>query len=153
MYFSDAVSAARGARPRAARRHRAPTVSGGPSASLFEVCRSAVSVARLLESGTDPLLARGQRAQRSAAQRVTPVEAFYVTTALGGEGLDLPVGRLEVGYRFDAMVVDTTVPHTNLHVFPEVDRPEDVFQKIVYGVHPVNIVRTYVDGRLVHERK
>ncbi|KAG5473747.1 hypothetical protein LSCM1_04377 [Leishmania martiniquensis] len=126
-------------------------ISGGPSASLFDVCRYALVAGRALDSGTDPCLSATERSQHRGA-RVSSVEVFFVATTNGGISLDLKIGRIAPGYKFDALVIDTTLPNSSLVVFEGIDTLEDVFQKIVYNAAPHNVVQTYVNGRLVSQR-
>lgn len=151
VYFSNAVFPLRRALDNGLHVGMGTDISGGPSASLYEVCRGAVAASRILEDGADSSLPRSQRSKQAYDEaRVNHIEAFFVASAMGGVALDLPIGRIAKGYYFDAVVVDTTVPHSNLHIFEGLDSLEDIFQKIVFNVAPVNITQTYVNGRLVH---
>ena len=122
-------------------------VSGGASPSLLHQAHDAVTVSRLLTDGVD-------RSQ-SAATRGVPGSAIDTTFAfwlatLGGAGvLGLPVGLIEPGYRFDAVLVDTTARRGSLRVFPGIDTPERVFEKLVRLAGPEDITRVWVDGRPV----
>ena len=62
--------------------------------------------------------------------------------------LDLPVGQLAPGFRFDVMVVDTAADQGGIRLFGETS-PELVFQKILYGATRANIASVWVDGRKV----
>jgi guanine deaminase len=151
MYFAGAVFPLRKALDMDMHVGMGTDISGGPSASLLEACRYSLACARVLESGTDASLSSVQRSQQKDS-RVSSVEAFFVATANGGISLDLKIGRIAPGYFFDALVIDTTIPHSSLMVFEELDAPEDVFHKIVYNAAPHNITHTYVNGRLVSQR-
>ncbi|KPI89812.1 putative guanine deaminase [Leptomonas seymouri] len=151
MYFSGAVFPLCKALDMGLHVGLGTDISGGPSASLFEACRYSLACARVLESGTDPSLLAAQRSQQRGS-RVSSVEAFFVATTNGGISLDLKIGRIAPGYLFDALVIDTTVPNSSLMVFEELDKPEDIFHKIVFNAAPHNITRTYVNGRLVSQR-
>lgn len=150
-YFSGAVFPLRKALDMELHVGMGTDISGGPTASLFETCRHAVSSARLLESGVDPTVSPEHRSSKAPA-RIDHIDAFYVATTNGGISLDMKIGRIAPGYLFDALVVDTTVTGSNLCVFENIDTLEDIFQKIVYNISPLNIVKTYVDGRLVFQR-
>ncbi|KPA80418.1 putative guanine deaminase [Leptomonas pyrrhocoris] len=126
-------------------------ISGGPTASVFEVCRYSLMCARVLESGTDASLVAARRSQRSGSH-VSSLEAFFVATANGGISLDLKIGRIAPGYFFDVLVIDTTIPNSSLMIFEDLETPEEVFEKIVYSAAPHNITHTYVSGRLVSQR-
>ncbi|AYU80577.1 guanine deaminase, putative [Leishmania donovani] len=150
FYFSGAVFPLKKALDMGVHVGMGTDISGGPSASLFDACRYALAAGRALESGTDPCLSATERSQHSGA-RVSSVEAFFVATANGGISLDLKVGRIAPGYMFDVLVIDTTLPNSSLMIFEGIDTLEDVFQKIVYNAAPHNILRTYVNGRLVSQ--
>lgn len=151
IYFAGAVFPLRKALDMELHVGMGTDISGGPTASLFEACRFSLASARVLESGTDARLTAAQRSQQSGV-RVSSVEVFFVATTNGGISLDLKIGRIAPGYLFDALVIDTTIPHSSLMVFEDLDTPEDVFQKIVHSAAPHNIARTYVSGRLVSQR-
>jgi guanine deaminase len=122
-------------------------VSGGPSASIFDACRTAVAASIALDEGTDPSKAAAARGRPGS--RIDFREAFYLATAGGGEVLDLKVGKFAPGYRFDAISVDAMAPGGGVHVFDDMDDLQDVFQKIVYGATAANIRAVWVDGRRV----
>lgn len=151
-FFSNAVFPLQKALEKGVHVGMGTDISGGPSASLFDVCRFGVCSSISLEHGVDPTLSAADRSKQSGV-RVDHLDAFYVASTKGGEALDLKIGRIAPGYFFDAIVVDTTRPNSNLCIFDEVDSLEDVFQKIMYNANPSNIVQTYVNGRLVHEVK
>lgn len=151
IYFSNAVFPLHRALDKGVHVGMGTDVAGGPTPSIFDVCRYAVASSRVLEDGVDP---RKPSAERTAYKlnevRINHVDAFYVATTLGGVSVDMKIGRIAPGYFFDALVVDTNAPHSNVVVFKELDSLEDVFQKIVYGLTPANIKKTFVAGRLVH---
>jgi guanine deaminase len=62
--------------------------------------------------------------------------------------LDLPIGLLKPGYRFDALLVDTAVPDTDLRLYDH-DNQVDILQKIIWDTSRPNIKKVWVDGRLV----
>jgi guanine deaminase len=76
------------------------------------------------------------------------VTAFYLATTAGGIALDLPIGLLKPGYRFDALLVDTAVPDTDLRLYDH-DNQVDILQKIIWDTTRPNIKKVWVDGRLV----
>ncbi len=63
--------------------------------------------------------------------------------------LGIPVGLLAPGRRFDAILIDTTSRRGSLRVWPEVDTPERVFEKIVRLAGPADIAGVWVDGQRV----
>ena len=69
-----------------------------------------------------------------------------MATAGGAEALDIPVGRFEKGYKFDALLIDPHVLGTNIPRSALEVPAEDLFQAIVYNCARVNIRNVWVDG-------
>ena len=69
-----------------------------------------------------------------------------MATAGGAEVLDIPVGRFEKGYKFDALLIDPHVLGTNIPRSVLETPTEDLFQAIVYNCARVNIQNVWVDG-------
>jgi guanine deaminase len=149
VYFSDAVFPLRRMLDAGVHVGLGTDIAGGASASLLENARHAVISSRMLEAGVDPWQDRVQR--RRADSRIDAVTAFWVATTGGGIALDLPVGQFARGYQFDACVIDTTAPHSNLHVDGD-DSPETVLQKIIYEAARANISQVWVANRLAWVR-
>ena len=113
---------------------------------MFAACRSTVQSSRMLEEGVDPQLSTTERGRPGS--RVNLVTAFHLATAAGGIALDLPIGQLAPGYRFDVIVVDTGAQQGGIRLFGETS-PDLIFQKILYGATRANIASVWVDGRKV----
>ncbi len=150
FYLSNAVFPLRRALDNGLHVGLGTDISGGHSASILEACRHALVASRALEEGTDPRTPAATRGW--ANSRIDVFEAFWLATAGGGEALGLPVGRIEPGYRFDALLVDTDISDSNVRIFEGVDCHEDVFQKIVYNAQRANIRKVWVEGRLVVDK-
>jgi len=146
-YFANSVFPLRAALDKSVRVGLGTDISGGPSASMFEVCRSAISSSRLLESGVNPQLAASDRAKPDS--RINFIEAFYLATAGGAEVLDAPVGLFEVGRQFDALMINLNAPANPLNEFTEDDSWEDILGRVVYGAQKCNLGTVWVDGRPV----
>lgn len=121
-------------------------IGGGPESSLFKVIALAPVVSQIREDGVDPDLRLEKRGVPDS--RISFVTAFYLATTAGGIALDLPIGLIKPGYRFDALLIDTAVPETNLRLY-ERDNSTDILQKIIWGASRANIKKVWVDGRLV----
>ena len=143
VYFANAVFPLRRALERHLHVGLGTDISGGPSASMFEACRTTVQSSRLLEDGVDPKLPAGQRGTPNS--RVDLVTAFHLATAGGGIALDLPIGIIAPGYRLDLIAVDTTAQDGSIRLFGET-RPEAIFEKIIYGASRANVAAVWVDG-------
>lgn len=146
IYFSDAVFPLRRALEKGLHVGLGTDISGGPSASLFETCRHTVHSARMLELGVDPGLPANERGV--ANSRVDFVEAFHLATAGGAKVLDLPIGRFEVGYQFDAVRIDPDAKAGGIFRFDGLDSDEDLVQKTLYGATRANVTAVWVAGRL-----
>jgi guanine deaminase len=147
-YFSSAVFPLKAALDKSLHVGLGSDISGGPSGSLFEAMRSAILVARLLESGVDPNLPAAERSRHQGA-RIDFRDAFYCATTGGGVALELPVGKFVPGYQFDAMVIDTAAERGSIRLWHEFDRGEAILQKIIYTASPPNIAKVWVSGRQV----
>ncbi len=149
QYFADSVFPLRAALDKGLHVGLGTDISGGPSASMFDSCRVAISSSRQLESGTNPNVSATERGV--AGSRIDFIEAFYLATAGGGVVLDQAVGKFEVGYQFDAMQIDTCARDSNLLHFAQLDSDEDLFQKILYAATRANINAVWVAGSAVLE--
>lgn len=147
-YFAGAVFPLRAALEKGLHVGLGTDISGGPSASMLENCRAAVTVSRLLETGVDPAVDAATRASGQPA-RIDFRHAFHVATAGGAKALDLPVGQFSLGYRFDAIVVDTRAKAGSMCLWDEFDRGDGILQKIVFTASKANIAAVWVDGKLV----
>ncbi|WP_394836025.1 guanine deaminase [Pendulispora rubella] len=147
VYFSSAVFPLRAALARGVRVGLGTDISGGPSASLFDSVRMAISAARMLEIGVNPDLPPEGRGRPDS--RIDTATAFHLATAAGGDALDLPIGQFTAGYHFDAMLIDTRVPEGTLGTVAILaeSSPEDILQKILYLATKPNITKVWVGGR------
>lgn len=150
FYFANAVFPAREALDRGVHLGLGSDISGGASPSMLRACVDAVDASRVREAGTDA--ARDPSRRGDPGTRIDVVEAFWMATAGGGIALDMPIGIIAPGYHFDAIVVDTGARESNVYIWPELDEPDDVFQKIVYNAGRANISSVWVQGRAVHPR-
>jgi guanine deaminase len=121
-------------------------IAGGPRPSMFDVTAMATTFSKLLEDGVDP--SKSPETRGTPGARISFVTAFYLATTAGGIALDLPIGLLKPGYRFDALLVDTAVPDTDLRLYDH-DNQVDILQKIIWDTSRPNIKKVWVDGRLV----
>ncbi|WP_206110886.1 guanine deaminase [Rhizobium daejeonense] len=150
-YFAGAVFPLRAALEKGLHVGLGTDISGGPSASMLENCRAAVTVSRMLETGVDPAVDAATRANGQPA-RIDFRHAFHVATAGGAKALDLPVGQFSPGYRFDAIVIDTTAKAGSMRLWDEFDSGDGVLQKIVFTASKANIATVWVDGKTVSSR-
>jgi guanine deaminase len=146
-YFGNAVFPARRALDVGVAVGLGTDIAGGAAAGVLSQCHHAVTVSRMLEDGVDAARPAGDRGV--AGSSIDAVTAFWMATVGGAAALDLPVGLFEVGRCFDAIAVDTTRERSPLRIWPDLDGPERIFEKIVRLTGPDDIVHTWVAGRLV----
>jgi guanine deaminase len=147
-YFSSAVFPLKAALEKGLHVGLGTDISGGPSASLFDNMRSALFVARLLESGVDPGVGPAERSRQRGVW-IDFRDAFYLATTGGGIALDLPVGHFSPGCQFDAMAIDTAAKDGTIRLWDDLDRGENVLQKIVYTASKSNIAKVWISGHEV----
>lgn len=147
IYFSTAIFPLRRALEKSLRVGLGTDISGGPSASIFEACRFSIHMSRTMEEGTDPSVPADKRGIENT--RINFREAFYLATAGGADVLDLPVGRFEAGYQFDAILVAPDAVSSPIFIDDELDTLDDQLQKIIYSATRANILSTWVSGKNV----
>jgi guanine deaminase len=145
-YFANAVFPLQAALEKGLHVGLGTDISGGPSGSMFDSMRSAIMAARMLESGVDPDLAIANRSRRAGA-RIDFRDAFYLATTGGGVALDLPVGHFSPGYQFDAIVIDSMAERGTIRLWDDLDRGEQILQKILYTASKPNIAGVWIGGR------
>lgn len=150
VYFSNAVFPLRRALEKSVRVGLGTDISGGPSASMLDACRHAVSASRNLEEGVNPVLSGEMRGTPDS--RINFREAFHLATAGGADVLDIPAGRFAKGYNLDAILVDAAQPSAPISIDETMDSPDDILQKIINGATRANIATTWVSGRAVHQQ-
>lgn len=143
-YFADAVFPLRAALDMSVKVGLGTDISAGYSPAILDNARTAMLAARLRHSGTDAALERARRGSGDGV--LTIAEAFWLATAGGGAAIGLPVGTFAPGMAFDAIVVDATVPNSNLMVAPQSDTLAEIFEKIILHCARPNIARVWIDG-------
>jgi guanine deaminase len=145
-YFSNGVFPTRRALAAGVHVGLGTDVAGGAEPGLLAQCAHAVSASRYLEAGVDPGLAPDRRGVPDS--RIDIVEAFWLATGGGAALLGEPLGLIEPGRRFDAIVVD----HDASAISPlrrwDVDDDARYFEKIVRLGTPADITHVWVDGQL-----
>ena len=116
---------------------------------MFDTCRYSLNMSRVLEEGTDS--EKNNKIRGVEGSRIDFREAFHLATAGGADALDLPVGRFETGYMFDAILLSTTSGKSPISIFGDLDTLEDQLQKIIYTATRANIVSTWVSGKRVSQ--
>jgi guanine deaminase len=146
-YFANAVLPVRRLVDRGVGIGLGTDVAGGASPSLLRQAHDAVTVSRLLADGVDTAKAPADRGVAGSA--IDTTLAFWLATAGGAAILGLPVGRIVPGRRFDAVLVDTSSRRGSLRVWPGLDAPGRVFEKLVRLAGPTDIDAVWVNGRRV----
>ena len=147
LYFANAVFPARKALDRGLQVGLGTDIAAGANPGILHNCQMAVTASRALEDGVNPDLSSTERG--TAGARIDFREAFWMATAGGGEALGLKVGKFVRGYAFDAIVVDTGAPDSNLIIWEDMDDGDDILQKIIYNADRRNIKRVWVQGEQV----
>ena len=147
LYFANAVFPARKALDRGLQVGLGTDIAGGANPGILHNCQMAVTASRALEDGVNPDLSAAERG--TAGARIDFREAFWMVTAGGGEALGLKVGKFVRGYAFDAIIVDTEMPDSNLIIWEDMDEGDDILQKIIYNADRRNIKRVWVQGEQV----
>jgi guanine deaminase len=108
-------------------------VAGGHSDSIFRAITDAIQVSKMYFRMVD-----------EAYKPLTFPEAFYLATKGGGAFFG-KVGSFEVGYEFDAVVMDDSVfPHPqNLNLAERMERA------VYLGLDEKNITAKFVAGRKI----
>jgi len=143
-YFSNGVFALRRAARLGVRVGLGTDIAGGPSASLFDAARQAVTVSRLLETGVDGRVDSERRGV--AHSRIDFVHALHLATAGGADVLELPIGRFQAGCRFDALLIDPAALDGGIVHWADSDDERDLLQKTLYGATRANVRQVWVDG-------
>jgi guanine deaminase len=146
-YFANAVLPVRRLVDRGVPVGLGTDVAGGASPSLLHQAHDAVTVSRLLADGVDQTKAPAERGVPGSA--IDTTFAFWLATLGGANVLRAPVGLLEPGRRFDAVLVDTTSRRGSLRIWPDLDPDERAFEKLVRLAGPADILGVWVDGRRV----
>lgn len=146
-YFSNAVFPLKRALEKGVRVGLGTDISGGPSASIYDNMRWAVTSSRALDDGVDPALPSDRRGLRGS--QVDWRTAFYLATKGGAEVLDLAVGAFEPGRFFDAQLINPEAKGGTIHLMEGLDTDEEVLQKIVYRASKANIARVWVAAERV----
>ncbi|MEM8924665.1 MAG: amidohydrolase family protein [Actinomycetota bacterium] len=122
-------------------------IAAGPSSSMLDQCRHAVTVSRLLDDGVDVERPPAERGRPGS--RIDIPTAFWMATVGGADLLGLPLGRFAPGCRFDAFVVDPGRAR-GLGIWDGIDDSwERRFEKVVRASTAEHIATVWVDGREV----
>ncbi|GAN86671.1 amidohydrolase family protein [Komagataeibacter intermedius] len=151
-YFAGAVLPLRAAWQAGVHVGLGTDLSGGYSPSIAVNAAMAVTASRMLDTGTDPARAAGDRGRPGA--RLTFAEGLWLATRGGTAALDIAAGQFDAGQAFDAIMIDRTAPGSNIlpPVHGETDRvAADVVQQILCNIGRPNIRTVWVAGRKVHD--
>ncbi|MGV3491551.1 MAG: guanine deaminase [Devosia sp.] len=145
VYFGNAVFPLRRALEKGVHVGLGTDISGGPSASMLEACRTTVQVSRLLDEGVDATDSRETRGVPNS--RIDLLTSFHLATAGGGIALDLPIGVFRPGYHFDALIIDPAAEAGTVRLFGA--QATERIEQMLYTASKPNIAATYVGGDLV----
>ena len=146
-YFANAVFRVRRALSAGLGVGLGSDIAGGARPGLLGVCQDAVTVSRMLEDGVDPALGAVERGVPES--RIDTVTAFWLATAGGAAVVDLPVGLIEPGRRFDAIAVRTDRSGGAIRLWEGIDDAARSFEKVVRLATADDISHVWVDGTSV----
>ncbi len=146
-YFANAVFGVRRALAANVGVGLGSDIAGGARPSLLGVCQDAVTVSRMLEDGVDPAMNSAKRGVPES--RIDTVTAFWLATAGGAAVVDLPVGLIEPGRRFDAIAVRMDRPSGLIRTWEGLDDHARIFEKVVRLATADDISHVWVDGSSV----
>ncbi len=149
-YFANAVFGVRRALAAGVGVGLGSDIAGGARPGLLGVCQDAVTVSRMLEDGVDPALGPAERGVPES--RIDTVTAFWLATAGGAAVIDLPVGLIEPGRRFDAIAVRTDRPGGAIRLWEGIDDDSRSFEKVIRLATADDISHVWVDGTSVKPR-
>ncbi|XP_044264238.1 guanine deaminase [Tribolium madens] len=118
-------------------------VSGGASPSIINAMRSAISASTNLSF-----------MKSEYNKKLTYVDAFYMATLGGAKALalDSEIGNFEVTKSFDAIIVDLNVEHASADLLSKCT-PQELLQKLVFLGDDRNVIKVFVNGKIVKETK
>lgn len=146
-YFGNSVFPARQALDSGVKVGLGTDIAGGASPGLLPQCAHAVTASRYLEDGVNAALPAGDRGV--ADSRISIRDAFYMATVGGADLLNIPAGLLAVGRSFDALAVQINRQGSPLQVWSELDRGDQIFEKVIRLASPADIEDVWVRGRRV----
>lgn len=149
-YFANAVLPVPDLLAAGARVGLGTDIGAGVRPGVLQQCHEAVTMSRLRRDGVHAGLSSTERGAPTAA--IDTTTAFWMATAGGAEALDLALGVLEPGYRFDAVAIDLDHRHGVIRRHTDLDDDERLFEKVVRLAQTSDIERVWVDGRTVHHR-
>lgn len=135
VYFANAVLPARHIMAAGVKLGLGTDIAGGAEPGLLHQCALAVDSSRVLFEQGEP------------DAKLDAVSAFHLGTAGGADVLGVPVGRLQPGQQFDAIVVETGAPGSALRAWDGIDDHDRLFEKIVRLARPADIESVWVAGR------
>ena len=148
-YFANAVFSVRQALAAGVGVGLGSDIAGGARPGLLGVCQDAVTVSRMLEDGVDPALGATDRGVPES--RIDTVTAFWLATAGGAAVIDLPVGLIEPGRRFDAIAVRTDRPGGAIRLWDGIDDDARAFEKVIRLATADDISHVWVEGKSVKQ--
>jgi len=111
-------------------------ISGGPSASMWEVIRQTILASNTFQFTDESYQPLGFK------------EAFALATIGGAKVLNLDhlIGNFVVGKAFDALIINPFADGSEFDIFPG-DSFLDIFQKFIFLGNHKNIESVFVNGR------
>ncbi|MGI2259116.1 guanine deaminase [Shewanella sp. GXUN23E] len=147
MYFANAAMKTREILDQDLHAGLGTDISGAPVPSVFHTCLDAVNHSRVREDGTNTQLAASQRGE--SGSRISFLEAYWMATVGGGLAIDTKVGLFTPGYAFDALIIDTCAPDSDIFIIDQLDTPRDKLEKIITLNRRSNVRKVWIQGKQV----
>lgn len=110
-------------------------ISGGFSPSIYRNMQQAIMSSQMLQdSGHEKA-------------RITAANAFYLATVGGANALHIKSGQIKAGFKADFQIVQ------DQYFDVSSNKPQEIFERLVYHTNKENIKQVYVSGKLVHNNR
>ena len=131
-YFGNSVMRVNDAHQKNVKIGLGTDISGGFSPSIYRNMQQAIMSSQMLQDS-------GHK-----QARITAANAFYLATIGGAEALHIKSGQIKTGFKADLQIVQ------DQYFDVSSNKPQEIFERLVYHTNKENIKQVYVSGKLVH---
>jgi len=134
-YFGNSVMRVNDAHQQNVKIGLGSDMSGGFSPSIYRNMQQAIMSSQMLQdSGHEKA-------------RITAANAFYLATIGGANALHIKSGQIKAGFKADFQIVQ------DQYFDVSSNKPQEIFERLVYHTNKENIKQVYVSGKLVHNNR
>ena len=134
-YFGNSVMRVNDAHQQNVKIGLGTDISGGFSPSIYRNMQQAIMSSQMLQdSGHEKA-------------RITAANAFYLATIGGANALHIKSGQIKAGFKADFQIVQ------DQYFDVSSNKPQEIFERLVYHTNKENIKQVYVSGKLVHNNR